>query len=183
MTFNNSGTDHQPERWDPYDPDPPTQVFPDFADPEMHHPIEQDVAPAATGLARWFDLRTLSTEIVLTAVIVGVVALFGTAVADTALGRVSGNYEPLGWAFSAASAGLVFVGTMLAAGVFLLLFAGTKSPQRLYSLLFWAVIPALIALIMLASFSIVAVPYVLVVLIWAIPVTFIPARSDQHRID
>lgn len=146
-------------------------------------PSRDDFPDEARGLARWFNVKTLTTEILLTAVISGVVSLFAVAVADTALARLSSAYSPLGWGFAGVSAIIVFLGTLLAAGVFLLLLAGSRSPYTLYKLLFWVTIPSLVLLTLLTTFSLTATPYVLVILIWTIPVVLIPTRADTHRID
>lgn len=162
---------------------PPTQVFPpvanDFAEDDSTAADRREL----TGLASWFEVKPFLTEIVVTAIISGIVTFLATSIVDTVLAKTFSNYEALGWGFSLTSASLVAGVAGLAAGILILLFIGTRSPYQLYSLLFWSVIPALVILVLLTQFSVTVIPYIVTILLAAIPISLIPARSDRYRTD
>lgn len=152
-------------------------------DPPVEKPTNTDATEQAQGLRSWFDLKRFMIEILLTGFICGIVAGFTVAVLDQLLSKLSSSYVILGTGFYITAGFLIFMGTLLATGIFMLLLLGTRNVYRLYTLLFWVIIPATLALIALKTLSLTAAPYAALALIWSIPVSMIPARADQNRLD
>ena len=152
-------------------------------DPPAEKTTSTEDTEQEQGLRSWFDIKRFMIEILLTGFICGIVAGFTVAVLDQLLSKLSSSYTVLGTGFYITSGFLIFIGTLLATGIFMLLLLGTRNVYRLYTLLFWAIIPATLALIALKTLSLTAAPYAALALIWSIPVSMIPARADQNRLD
>lgn len=131
----------------------------------------------------WFDLKRFTIEVVLAATVCAIVTAFLTAVADKTLASLLDSYVDRGTGFYLISALIIAGLTVVSATTYMLLILGTKSYDTLYKLMFWVAIPSTFVLTLLSTKSLTAVPVLVVILIWSVPVCMIPSRVDQNRLD
>ena len=135
------------------------------------------------GKAVAHDMRQVGIEALLLALIGGCgVGVLSWVVDRVALKFFVDDYDAAGWQFAAVSGLLCAVVVMVCVGLFVVLDRATSVARGIFVAMVWVGLLACVAGVVLSSFSVYAVVYVVVVVGVAVAVSNVPSLVSDNRI-